>query len=117
MMENIQIALGKKIKETRKLKGHTQEELAEMVGLSPNFIGYLERGRQVPSLKTLGKIATALGVTVGWFFYSIENHRYKPPELTEKEKTINKLAKILKSLGLRDIHFILELTKKIRKGC
>ncbi|NQU83412.1 MAG: helix-turn-helix transcriptional regulator [Parcubacteria group bacterium] len=44
-MENVQVALGKKIKETRKLKEYTQEELAEMVELSPNFIGYLERGK------------------------------------------------------------------------
>lgn len=114
-MKDIQIALGKKINEIRKLKGYTQEELAEMVGLSPNFIGYLERGEQTPSLKTLKKIATVLGVTLGWFFYSIENHHAKPPKLTEKEKTINKLVKILKSLDLRDIHFILELTKKISK--
>lgn len=114
-MENIQKELGKKIRETRKLKGYTQEELAEMVELSPNFIGYLERGKQIPSLKTLDKIATALGVTIGWFFYSIENHRYKPTKLTEKEKAINKLVKILKSLGINDISLILKLAKKISK--
>ena len=115
-MENTQKALGKKISEMRKLRGHTQEELAEMVGLSPNFIGYLERGKQVPSIKTLKKIASALGVTIGWFFYSIENHRYKPTKLTEKDKTINKLVKILKSLNLSDIHFVLKLMKKISKS-
>ena len=114
-MEHIQIVLGKKINEVRKLRGYTQEELAEMVGLSPNFIGYLERGEQTPSIKTLEKIATALGVTIRWFFYSMENHRYKPAKLTEKEKTISKLAKILKSLDLNEITLIFKLVKKISK--
>ena len=115
-MENVQVALGKKIKETRKLKEYTQEELAEMVELSPNFIGYLERGKQAPSLKTLDKIATCLGVTIGWFFYSIENYRYKPSKLTGKEKVINKLLKILKSLDLSDISLFLKLAKKISRS-
>lgn len=46
----------------RKLKGLTQEMLAEKVDVSSVYISYLERGSKVPSLNLLGKIAEALEV-------------------------------------------------------
>ncbi len=35
--------------------------LAEAVGVGANYIGVLERGAKVPTVETLGAIATALG--------------------------------------------------------
>lgn len=49
----------------RKLRGLTQEELAEQVGLTPAFIGHLE-APNIPkalSLDTLFDIAATLGVS------------------------------------------------------
>jgi len=40
----------------------TQEDLAEKVNLSRAYIGYIEQGRNTPSLETLEKIAKALRV-------------------------------------------------------
>ena len=42
----------------------TQEQLAERSGLSRNTIIRIERGSTSPSIKTLGKIASALGKRV-----------------------------------------------------
>ncbi len=58
------IRLGKKIKEYRKLAGITQEQLADKARLSLPFIGYLETGQKRPTLTSLKKIASALGVKV-----------------------------------------------------
>ncbi len=44
-----------------KADGMSCEELAEKVGVSTAYIGRLERGTANPSLKTLQRIATALG--------------------------------------------------------
>ena len=48
----------------------TQKELAKAAGLSTNFIGYVERGQRAISIKTLERVALALGVTVSVFFES-----------------------------------------------
>ena len=56
--------IGLKIAYYRKLRGITQEELAEQVGLTPAYIGHLE-APNIPkalSLDTLFDIAAALDV-------------------------------------------------------
>lgn len=55
-------ALGKKIQKLRKKRGWTQEELAEMLGFSRVYMGYIEQGRETPSLNLLIKLARKLGV-------------------------------------------------------
>lgn len=56
--------IGKKIKEYRKINEFTQETLGEKAGLHYSYIGQVERGEKEPSLKSLLKIADALGVGV-----------------------------------------------------
>lgn len=47
----------------RKEKGMTQERLAELSGLSQQYISGLESGRRNPTVVTLYELATALGVS------------------------------------------------------
>lgn len=54
--------IGKKVKKRRTSLGLTQEELAEKVGISRTYMGFVEQGRNVPTLETLEKIARALKV-------------------------------------------------------
>ncbi len=56
--------LGRKIQKIRKENGLTQEKLAEKVGASTTWIGYIETGFRRPNLKMIYKIANALGIKV-----------------------------------------------------
>ena len=56
-------AIGTRIKEAREAKGFTQEQLAEIVGLSSTHMSVIERGVKAPKLETFIKIANALNVT------------------------------------------------------
>ncbi len=56
--------LGRRIQRARKEKGLMQEKLAEKVGVSTTWIGYIETGYRRPNLKMIYKIANALGVKV-----------------------------------------------------
>ncbi len=56
--------LGKKIREQRKLKKYTLEQLAEKLDVSTTFIGQIERAKGIPSLETLVKIANVLEVSI-----------------------------------------------------
>ena len=50
------------IKKYRNDRGFTQEKLSELAGVSTDYISEIERGKKVPSIKRLDKIAIALGI-------------------------------------------------------
>jgi len=54
--------LAKNIKKYRKIKGVSQEDLAERAKTSLTHIGMIEIGRKFPSVNMLEKIAGALGI-------------------------------------------------------
>ncbi|CAM3656059.1 MULTISPECIES: helix-turn-helix transcriptional regulator [Brevibacillus] len=56
--------LGNRIRSFRKLKGYTQQGLAEKLGVSLSFVGSLERGTRVPTEPVLRKIASTLQIDV-----------------------------------------------------
>jgi len=55
---------GSRVKELRSVRGITQENLAELAGLSRQYIGDVERGTRNISLVNIEKIAAALDVTL-----------------------------------------------------
>ena len=52
-----------KLRELRKKRGLTQQQLADMVGVLNVSLSNYERGTQMPDITTLTKIANALGVS------------------------------------------------------
>lgn len=58
--ERIRKTFGKKLREIRKLKGFSQESLADAAGLHRTYIGAVERGEQNISLENIHKLAKAL---------------------------------------------------------
>ena len=59
---NINEKLGIKIRFLRIKMKLSQEQFAELAGLSKNSIGMIERGQSKPSIDTLEKIANALNI-------------------------------------------------------
>jgi transcriptional regulator with XRE-family HTH domain len=55
-------AIGDKIRLVRKAQGMSQEKLAELSGLHPSFISYVETGKTNASIVNLYGIANALNV-------------------------------------------------------
>ena len=58
------IAMGKRIRRQRRWMDISQEQLAELVGVSTSFIGHIERGTRVPSLDTIWRMCKALEVSM-----------------------------------------------------
>jgi transcriptional regulator with XRE-family HTH domain len=55
---------GSSLRETRTEKSLSQERLAELTGLSTNYIGEMERGLKAPGLPVVVRLAMALEVSV-----------------------------------------------------
>ena len=62
--QEIQDIFGLRLKDIRRHKGLTQEQLADLSGLSIQFIGEIERGKRNPSLTSLKAIAEAVELSV-----------------------------------------------------
>ncbi len=65
-------AFGQILRGLRKRQGLSQERLAHEAGLERNYISLLELGRNSASVKTIFKLAPALGVSVTEFMGLVE---------------------------------------------
>ena len=97
--------LGLKIKELRKRKGLTQEELAELIQMEQNSISVMESGRNFPTLGTLEKIAKVLDVNLSDFFdydyiEDIDDIKAWTEDIISKmdDKQLRQLFKYVKSI-------------------
>jgi transcriptional regulator with XRE-family HTH domain len=66
----------------------TQEQFAEMAGMSVDFLSLIERGRNAPSFKKLERMSTGLATPVASFFtfHSLESTG-KTPKVRAKTKS------------------------------
>ena len=60
--------LGKKIKSAREDYKYTQFELSEILGISPNYLGDIERGVKKPSLEVLIRICNTMKLSLDYLF-------------------------------------------------
>ena len=68
MKTDINIAFGKRVAELRKNSGYSQEKFAFKCDVDRTYIGTIERGEKSPTLNTIDKIASALGITKSELF-------------------------------------------------
>ena len=73
--------LGRGIASRRRAAGLTQEQVAERIGSSAEWISQVERGIGQPSVVTLRNLAGVFGVTVGDLFLGVETPQPMRPEI------------------------------------
>ena len=60
--------IGARIRQERKTRGFTLEELASVAGMNTSFLHYIERNKKKPSLGMVQRIAEALHVPIEQLF-------------------------------------------------
>ncbi len=68
MATRVRKSFGKRVRELRKQKGYSQEQLADKAGLHRTYIGSIERGEQNVSIDNIDKIAKALKTSIAFLF-------------------------------------------------
>ena len=72
MEKNYGYILGSNIRAERLRRHYTQDKLAEMLDMSINYVGKLERGVIIPSAQVIFRLSKILRVDINDFFKEIE---------------------------------------------
>ncbi|AMO87254.1 anaerobic benzoate catabolism transcriptional regulator [Solibacillus isronensis B3W22] len=102
--------VGANIRELRKQKKMTQEDLAEKCGLQTSYLAGVERGERNITLQTVEKIASGLNVNAKKLFKIDNPMKYLSMEYEEK---INTFAKLLKNKSEKEINLVLKISNEI----
>lgn len=73
----IEQIIGKRIQKLRKAKGYTQQQFAEKIGLSTNYLSDVERGKSSVRLDKLVAIINALECSADDVFSDVVHCGYK----------------------------------------
>lgn len=60
--------VGPRLRQLRKARGVTLEQLAERTGLTKGYLSKIETGKKLPPIATLSRISGALGSDIAYFF-------------------------------------------------
>jgi transcriptional regulator with XRE-family HTH domain len=107
-MKTTKELLGARIKELRKHKNLSQEELAEQIGVEPQHMSRIEGGRSYPSIDRLEKISTALKVPLKDFFEFMHLE-----DADERLENIDVLAKDLSEERQRFVYRVLKALQEM----
>ncbi len=107
MESSIKKLFGKRVKELRKSKKLTQEQLAKEIGMDTQNFCKMENGSHFPQTKNLYKIAIALNVEIKDLFdYS---------HFEQKEELINEINNYLSEADIENIEFIYKFIKNLQQ--
>lgn len=107
MMYYSNLELGKKIKELRKSKGLTQEELAEKIGIDDKHLSRIEKGYHSPKYNLVLKLSQVLDFN---FFTEIETK-----DTVKVDKIVEKFLQILNKANESEKLYYLESLKHTQK--
>lgn len=109
--------IGHTLKSLRKSRGLTQKDLACRVdgGLDYTYIGKIERGEQLPSLKILMGLSAALGVPVSLFFQEESPVANTPFTMADSAVKPLELQKELRQLHPDDVPLVVEIVKALNR--
>lgn len=106
-MSDILVSVGIRIREIRKSKGLTQDQLAELSQFHYSYIGGVERGERNISLSNLAKIADALQVKPQTFF------NYEETKTNDVEIELEQILFLLSDRELDQIRVVKNIINDI----
>lgn len=92
--------VSQKIKNARALKGFSQQELADLIGVSKQMISKYEKGESIPSSSNLLRLGKSLNVKIDYFFkpskieLGVLNFRKKSSFSMKKQESLEQRIKL-----------------------
>jgi transcriptional regulator with XRE-family HTH domain len=88
--------LGQRLRHLRRVRGYTQERLAEHIDISPKYLSSIERGAENPTLDLLGRLAKGLQVDLYELFQG-------EPDAGQSARLRRKLAGLVAEIRTEDL--------------
>lgn len=101
------VLLGKKLKQIRISRGISQEQLSEMIYLSPRQMSIIETGNSYPSLDTFVRIAEKLEFDINDFFNV---------NIKTQDETRQKVIEQIKTLDKKHLNLVSDIISAIEKN-
>lgn len=96
--------IGYKIRQARLAHSYSQEQLAEICGISTAFLGHIERGTRAMSLETLISLSVNLDMSIDYLLLD---------EIPETDSTVAAILTEVKSKGDVQYHKFLNILKAL----
>lgn len=106
------VEIGGRIRKARQEQSITMEQLAERSEISTNFMGQIERGDDVPSFKTLLKIANVLELS---FDYIVGDDLKHNLAVADIDYYSNQIVKNLSGMTDKQKQFVLDCVQSYKK--
>lgn len=103
-MNEIGQIIGERIKQLRKERGWSQEELAHRANINRTYIGELERGEKNATIDSLAKVVSALETTFEELFQYVQ-----PPTANKDNNILPVLINRLNALSVEEQKAMLDL--------
>ncbi|MFR3727812.1 helix-turn-helix domain-containing protein [Lacrimispora sp.] len=101
-------AFGQAIKEARKTKGISRNQLADQMNIAPRYIASIENSGQHPSLQIFYELVTLLDVSVDQFFF--------PNKETDKSTQRRQLESLLDDISDKGLRIVTATAKEIKEA-
>lgn len=101
--------LGNAIRDSRIRLGITQEDLSEMVGITPTHLKHIESEHRKPSIEVLFKLVQILNI-------SLDSLLLEQPDRSSFSETECAINALLKTCSDGEKNIVLDLIKSIQKN-
>ena len=106
--------LGVSIRKIRQAKGLSQGEMQKRTGILRSYLSRVENGHTVPSLATLQRLASAMGVALADFFAAEGEGASAAPLPTDTtSQYLGELKNYLPQLSTQQRQELLEMVKEM----
>jgi len=76
-MQQVLLALGKRLRDLRAEQGFSQEAFADHCGLHRTAMSLIERGKRIPSLRTLLTVSQGFGISLSELLRDVDKGVFK----------------------------------------
>lgn len=99
--------LGEHIRSSRLKKGYSQEDLAELLDITPTHVKHIESGHRKPSVEVLFELADILNLSLDNLIFQTES---------TQSKTIRQIENILPKCSQRDLNVVLDILHSLQNN-
>lgn len=107
--------LGKNIRTLRKKRNLSIDELSQLIGISPSFLGLIERGQRGLSIDNLCRICNMFNIQLDELIYGENRKNVLESESCNNVK-VEKIINLLVDFNQSELDFILDILISLDKN-